>query len=405
MPENQTKREAKFSDYLSIVLKWKKFLIINLLIVLIISLVVAFLIPQTYKATTTLMLPKNQDIMGASSLTGLLSSASPFLGSKLFGGSGQSMDEIFGILNSRRMLVNVIDKFHLMNYYKINNNNIDKAVKAFRGDFNADLDENSMIVISVINESPDTSAMIANYMVGLLDSLNTSFNVQEAKDYRKFVELRYLKNIQDLNAAQDSLKEFQKKYGVYAIPEQIEAAIKIVGELETSLTEKEIESYGLKQQLGETSPVYRNLSFQIDSLKSRLSELKNASKLPFNSIVLFPFKNVPEMQEKYFEFYREVEIQTKIMEFILPVYEKAKIDEQKSIPTVVVLDRAYPPEIKYQPKRTFIILGISFPLFIIFLLMIFRGEKSIYGEENKNLVEEKEYRFYKKICRIYRLKF
>lgn len=404
MTNQQIAKSAKFSDYLSVILKWKKFLIINMIIVAIISTTISFLISPTYLASTTIMLPKNGDLFSGSQLGGLLSSV-PFLGAKLGSNSGQSMDQIFGILNSRRVMVNVINKFNLMNYYKIKDNNYDKAIKAFRNDFSADLNENSMIDITVINKNPDTSAIITNYMVGLLDSLNTSFNIQEAKNNRKFIQARYDKSIGDLKIAEDSLKKFQQKYGIYSIPQQIETALKVVGEMEGQLTQKEIEAQTIEQQVGKSSPTYQSYMTAIELLKSRLDELKSANKLSFSSIILIPFKNVPEMQEEYLNIYREVQSQGKIIEFLLPLYEKAKIDEQKSIPTVIVLDKAYPPELKYQPKKAFIILGIMFPMFFIFLIMVFRGEKTFDRTEFSNLVEKKETNFYYKIVKIYRLKF
>ncbi len=44
----------------------------------------------------------------------------------------------------------------------------------------------------------------------------------------------------------------------------------------------------------------------------------------------------------------------------MPMYEQAKVEEQKSIPTIMVIDKAVPPELKYSPKRSVIILGFSF---------------------------------------------
>ena len=403
MTDEQMKKGAKFSDYLSVIIKWKKFLIINLIIIIAISTTISFMIPQTYLASTTIMLPKNGDLFSSGQLGGLLSSV-PFLSGKLGGSSGQSLDQIFGILNSRRVLVDVINKFNLMNYYEIKNNNYDIAIKAFRNDYSTDLDENSMINIKVINKSPDTSAIIANYLVNLLDSLNTQFNIQEAKNNRVFIQSRYERSVNDLNKAEDSLKKFQQKYGVYSVPQQIESALKIVGEMEGQLAQKEVEAQSIEQTVGKSSPVYQSYLSAIDMLKNRLSELKSANKLTFQSIVLIPFKNVPEMQEEYLNIYRDVKTQEKIIEFLLPLYEKAKIDEQKSIPTVIVLDKAYPPQLKYQPKKAFIILGITFPIFFIFLIMVFRGEKAYTRNSYSNIVEEKETNFYSKIVKIYKLK-
>jgi uncharacterized protein involved in exopolysaccharide biosynthesis len=65
------------------------------------------------------------------------------------------------------------------------------------------------------------------------------------------------------------------------------------------------------------------------------------------------------MMIKYLRFYRDLEIQNKILEVILPMYEQAKVEEQKSIPSILFIDKAVPAEIKYGPKRLFYIASFS----------------------------------------------
>ncbi|HRI47902.1 MAG TPA: Wzz/FepE/Etk N-terminal domain-containing protein, partial [Ignavibacteriaceae bacterium] len=169
---NQTKKSL--SDYLYLLLKWKRFLIINLLIVVLISTTVAFLIPVKYKSTATIMIPQDGGfgLGGLTSLIGGGKNPAASLGSKIFGVMGSSEDVFMGILNSRTSIVHVIEKFDLIDYYEISDSNIDKTIKAFVNDLDFSVNEFGMIDISVINEDATRSAEIANYFVILLDSLN-----------------------------------------------------------------------------------------------------------------------------------------------------------------------------------------------------------------------------------------
>jgi len=54
--------------------------------------------------------------------------------------------------------------------------------------------------------------------------------------------------------------------------------------------------------------------------------------------------------------YREVMIQQKILEYVLPLFEQAKVDEHKDVPVILVLDKAVKPERKEKPKRALIIV-------------------------------------------------
>ncbi|PIS43683.1 MAG: hypothetical protein COT22_14485, partial [Ignavibacteria bacterium CG08_land_8_20_14_0_20_37_9] len=150
---NEMKKTAGFSDYIYILYKWKKFLFINLFSIAVITTGITFLISNQYKATATIMIPPDtQSAFGG--LTSLLGGKSSIAaaGSKIFGVSNTSEDVLLGIINSRTALVNVIKKFHLMEYYEIDDHNMDKVLKVFRSDIMADPNEYGMIEFSIVNK-------------------------------------------------------------------------------------------------------------------------------------------------------------------------------------------------------------------------------------------------------------
>lgn len=399
-------QSKSLNDYLNILFKWKRFIIINLLLVFGVSLGILFLFPNSYKATTVVMLPPETS-SGLGSLTGLLSgkTSATSLSSKLLGGNSANLDALLAILNSRTVQTKVIKKFNLIDYYGISENNIDKTLKAFSVDISFEPTEYGMIEISVINENPQISAEIANYFAELLDSLNIVLNTQSAANNRSFIEKRYIKNLSDLKSAEDSLSKMQKKYGVFAVPQQLEVAVKSAAEIEAQLVEKELMAELVKNQFGESSPNYVPVKEQVDFLRKKVSEIKNSSKISNNSNVLLPFKNLPELSMEYLRDFRELEIQQKILEVILPLYEQAKVEEQKSIPTIMVLDKAVPPQIKYAPKRGTISISLTVLIFFTLLPFIFRSNKVLNNEKHNNDLEQLEKKLYSKVIKFYGLKF
>lgn len=404
MLENSENKKT-FSDYLYVLYKWKKLIFINMLIVIILTTIWSFLIPETFKSTARVTL-SGQQSGGLSGLSNLLNSnpAASF-GAQFLGISSSSQDMVLALLNSRTILTEVINKFDLMKYYEIDDNNMDKALKAFENDVSFEPNENGLIEISAINEDPKLAADIANYFVQLADSMNIELNIEQAKSNKDFIAKRYEKNVNDLKAAEDSMYRFQKKYGVYAIPEQLVSAFQAAGDLEAELLKQKLAAEYAKNQYGENSTQYKTLSNQINFIESKIGELKNSKTLPYPTNVLVPFGNLPKMMEDYFRFYREIEIQTKIMEFILPMYEQAKVEEQKSVPTLIVVDKAVPAELKYRPKKAFIILGISLLVFFILIVFVFHGDKVINESEDRNPLVLKEKKFFQRIIHFYRLKF
>jgi tyrosine-protein kinase Etk/Wzc len=406
MAEQQYSETHTLSDYVYILFKWKKLLIINLLIVLIISTTIAVLLPKEYKATSTIMIPPT-DQMGLGGLSSLLGNKSSIasLGAKSLGVSTTSDDDLLGIINSKSALKIVIRKFDLMKYYEISNNNMDKAIKLFESDISFYPNEFGMLDFSVINQSPAKSAEIANYMVSLVDSLNIKYNSEKARNNRIFIEDRYSKNVKDMKDAEDSLYKFQKKYGIVAVPEQLEVSVKAAAEIESELNKKEIEIFLIKQQYGENSPQYQGSLAEVNLLKKKVNELKNSPNLSSTSNVFFSFKEMPDIAIKYLRYYREVKIQEEVLEIIMPMYEQAKVEEQKSIPTIMVIDKAVPPELKYGPKLSVIILGSFSLALFLFIPFIFWAEKAFNRSEFRNPLQVKEANFLKRIVRIYGMKF
>jgi tyrosine-protein kinase Etk/Wzc len=404
--ENEVKlKETRFSDYIYIIYKWKKFLFINLLLIGLITTGLTFLIPNQYKAIATIMIPPDNQ-MGLGGLTSLLGGKSSLAsaGSKLFGVSNTSEDILLGILNSRTAVTDVINKFNLMEYYEIDDKNMDKVIKAFRGDISTNPNEFGMIDFSIINKDPQISAKIANYLVLLVDSMNIELNIKRAKNNRLFIEKRYIQNVADLKKAEDSLYKFQKKYGIVAVPEQLEVTVKAAAEIESQLMSKEMESFFIKQGYGENSPQYLGIKQEIDLLKQKVQELKNSSSLGSSSNILFSFKDMPNIALQYLRTYREVEIQQSILEIVMPMYEQSKVEEQKSIPTIMVIDKAVPPQLKDSPKRLTLVLGVLFLFSFLFIPFIFFGEKVMNREKHENPLHVKESNFFKRIIKIYRIK-
>ena len=66
---------------------------------------------------------------------------------------------------------------------------------------------------------------------------------------------------------------------------------------------------------------------------------------------------------------REVEIQNKILTFIIPMLEQAKIEEKKETPTILIIDSPQVPDYKIKPKR--LPLTLFSVIFFTFLSYLF----------------------------------
>lgn len=101
--------------------------------------------------------------------------------------------------------------------------------------------------------------------------------------------------------------------------------------------------------------------------------------------VFVPFSRVPDLGVEYVRRFRDVEIQYKILQFITPLYEQAKVEERRQTPSVIVLDKAYPAERKAKPKAS-LWSGLAFigslllSLVGVFLLEMFHQLQNSHPE-------------------------
>lgn len=393
------KSTASFTDYLSIVFKWKKFIVINVLVIAIITTGITFLIPEKFKSNATIMIQEDES---SGLLNSVMSSAGSLLGGALFGGGAAPIEKFFGYLESRRILLDVIKRFNLIQYYDFSKFKLEKTLKALRDDATFDLTQNGLIEISMVHESPDTAKQIVDYFIRALDSLNQKFTSAHATNYRKFIEKRYLKNLGDMKNAEIEFKEFQQKYKIYAVPEQLQVAFEVIAGFEGELAKLELESDLLKISQGENSPNLKMVEEQVNILKKKINDLTSGKATTSESLIYYSFENIPELQIEYLRLYREIEIQNKLLEFTLPMYEQAVMEEQKDIPAIVVLDQPLIPEMKESPKKAFIIIAIVLLILFIQIFIVFRAESILGKQESLNIIEGKELRLYSNIKNIYK---
>ncbi len=343
---------------LDTIARWRRVIIWSIVASTLISTVVAFLITPQFKSTASVFPAEEADMFGGlGSMSSLIRSFSPIGGLAGFGAT-PSQDKYMAILESGRVLGRVIKKFDLVNVYGITKYPIEKTTEELLDNVEFTAEPEGHIMIEVYDEDPQRAADMANFFVEELNRANSELLVQNARGNRRFIEERYLKNLDDLAAAEDSMKSFQKKYGVVAMPEQTEASIKAAAELAARLIVKEVQIGVERRTLSPDHPAVSATKIEIEELQSKISEMNDGQSTSEGELKVFvPFALIPDLGAEYLRKFREVEIQYMILQFIMPLYEQAKVEEQRQTPSVVVLDRAFPAERKARPRRLFILIG------------------------------------------------
>ena len=336
----------------------------NVFIVCIFSVILAFLLPKTYKTTSVIMPPTYETDTGMlGNIPGLFS-----LGSLLNPMTGSDANKFIAILNSRTVMQSVINKFNLVEFY--NSVNEEEAQESLTDDTNFEIDEEGTIRISTqiktgwfhYEEDEEfckkLSMNITNYFVKKLDDINKKLKSEKDTQHRTFIENRYYQNIEELAKAEERLMAFQVKNNTIALPEQTSAVIQVATEIISLLSISQVKLSVLEETLSKDHPEIKYLKYEITGLNKQLKELDYGKK----EITMIPgFSKVPDLSLKYRRLMRDYQVKNTLYNFLIQQYEEAKIKEAKDTPTVQVLDYAVLPQLKYKPAR-FRILIIGFVL-------------------------------------------
>ena len=363
-----------FLDYLYFLVKWRKWIILNGLIVGILSAAFSYLVPKWYRAES-IIAPPQQDFSLMGGVTQMLS-AMPMTRALGLGGMTEETGLYVAILESRTVMEVVARKHDLQKIYR--ERNLEEAVRTFRKNVDIALEDEGSVKVRVLDKDRQRAADMVNDMVFYMDSLNIRLNVQRAQNNRIFIERRLKENMKDMDVAEKALMVFQQKHNMIALEEQTEAAITMAAELQAQMLKAQFELGMISSSFGENHSEVLRRKEQIASIENELEKLRYG-KLPDKGMaikkdqggeVLIPLVQIPEIGQKYLTLFKQVQVQNKLYIFLVQEYEQAKIKEIKDTPTIQIIDRGVPPIRKARPKRLFIVLSCEFVCTLLLVLVI-----------------------------------
>ncbi len=365
-------------DLLVIIVKRKVFLSLVLILSLAISYgAIYYFVDEKFEANSVIV-PSEQSSMGG--LSSMMKGLSG--GSFSFGNSAvKEQIELYNtIIFSRSTLETILDTFKLMKLHQAESR--EKALKSLKESIITKNNEDVSFEIVVRESTPKLAADITNFIVTHLNKTVINLNVRKSRENREFIQKRYEEVVDKLDKAQDSLVKFQKKSGVIEPEAQLSANVRLIIDLESELAAREIELEVMRNQLGAQSPQLEPLMTSVEKIKDRLKKLKAGKD---GSGLTLSVKNMPEDISGYFTHFRNVEINQKLLEFVLPMYEQSKFEEQKEIPVLQIIDTAVPPEKKAWPPRTLFAAVISLASTLLALIFVVMAENSSLMNSEKML--------------------
>ena len=331
---------------------------------LVISTVIAFLIPNQYESSVSIMPPDSMNGSGTM-LAALASKASPELAAMAGGllgtkGSGALFVDLF---RSRSVQDRVVDRLNLQKGYWSRYKQDARKKLNSRTDVSEDR-KSGVISLTVTDKNPQRAHDIAQAYVEELNHLVSQVSTSSARRERVFIEQR-------LTSVKSDLEEAEKQFGVFAsknsaldIKEQTKAMVESAATLQGQLIASQSELQSLEQIYTGNNVRVRSLQARVDELKRQAQKLRGTdaslvSDATQSDQMYPPIRKLPLLGVEWADLYRCMKIQETVYELLNQQYELARIQEAKEIPTVNVIDPANVPEKKSWPPRLLIIVLLT----------------------------------------------
>ena len=249
-------------------------------------------------------------------------------------GEEEQAENLLQVLHSEHIRSKIIEKYDLMNHYKINPNDkykFTKLHKKYKKNIKFRRTEFMSIEISAMDEDPQMAADIANDIAALLDSTMIYILKERGMKAFEIVENEYLNLARQVSKLEDSL-EILGSLGIY---------------------DPEMQAQALSEAYSQT--VVKGDAKAAGQLQKEIDILAKYGSRFTNIMVYLEFEkeNLSNLRSKYIE---------------------AKVDAEQKVPHKFVVDSAFKAERKTYPKRSLIVFFSTLSTFILTFLVLLVAE-------------------------------
>ena len=380
------KKEFDFFELLRIVLKNRWFIIIFVAVVSIGAVIYSLLTPQIWESSASFYVVGDQAGGMPLNIEGLSGFTSQLLGAN----NSQNAINAVSAMGSRSFSEDVIRHFGLIRYYEITEQDslmaMDKALKRLRQntlsiDYSADT---GLVSVSAETKDRKLSRDIVDYYLQKLEIYNRDQKVTKGKMNREFLESRVLETKTQIDSLLNAVKDFQTRHNAVDIETQTQTLIGSYADVIASKMQTDIELELARKNYAPDSPVVAELKSRSDALARQIRELE-AGGGELKPRYLIDIASLPDLGSQFAQLKMNLEIQSKVYEFLYPQFEAARLEELRDMPTLDILDTPREAGMRVRPKRAMLCL-IAFALALVAAVVIALIKNAF--EQNKERIRE-----------------
>lgn len=244
-------------------------------------------------------------------------------------GDEEIVEQYLQILHSGEVAGRIIQKFNLADHYKVSPDNpqrmeivynrFNKNVSVSRTNYNA-------VEITVMDESPQMAADLANAIMGMVDTIKTEVQRKVALQAHQIVERTYNEKLAQIDSIKVAMNSLGEK-GIYNSAEQSKGLSEVIGKGQNnSFTENE------RKNLGKFGSEYTMLE----------------------ELLKYETENLADLRTRF---------------------EQSKVDVAREMSNIFVITPAYVPQTKAYPIKSIIVVISAISAFLMACITILILEK------------------------------
>jgi tyrosine-protein kinase Etk/Wzc len=319
----------------------------------LITAVIVLVMPVTYTASTVILTSQSMS-SGITALLGGLGSMGALAslgGGSLFGG-GQS-DTFVGVLVSRTVADDMIEKFHLQKVYR--KRTLVDTRKSLAKHTHIESPRGSFIRISVDDHDARRAAEMANAYVDELYRINQNLALTTASQRRLFLEGQVNAERDQLTNAEAAFRELQQKTGVLQLAGQAEITLRSIAQLRAEISAKEVLLEQLRTTGTEENADVQRVQSGVNALRAQLQKAESENGFGGDNYFVSAGR-LPQAGLEYLRRMRDLRYHEALFEMLAKQYELARIDEAKAPPVIQIVDKAIVLDKRSWPPRKLIVM-------------------------------------------------
>jgi tyrosine-protein kinase Etk/Wzc len=317
---------------------------------LVVAIIAILRAPTLYESQATIMPPQQEQSSAAllSQLGALTAFAN--VGSNL--GLKNPADLYIAILQTNLVSDDMVDRFHLMDVYKIPDRDGAAATLRKRSKFTASKD--GLMQISVEDKDPKRATALVNGYGDELFQQNNRLSIGAASQRRQFFQQQLAEEKDHLADAEVALKQTQQSTGVLQLSGQAQNIIGQEANIQANITSREVQLGALLASSTEQNPDVVRLRTELAALRTQLQQAQKGTNGAMLSQQEFPGAGLQYIRKE-----RDMQYHQTLYDLLARQLEAARIDEAKASPMVQMIDPPQVPKARSWPKPfLFIIAGL-----------------------------------------------